>query len=388
MNDFALFGASEYNVAAEDGDDIFSLILAVLRSSLPGLPLPDDLKNYSIFNARFETVKMTTVAVTHPKNPKILPQYVITKPHPYKEVITLPQEVNEKLTKFAHVYLACRFTVKFLEYIRDAKNRVQPIIGTTPELQEKLVYHRDNPANMPFLDFRIKDAEKFYTEQLMLTSFKPGLNPRQLNWDESNWFIQDAKSKCEVKLKKFFSQQKSVVLRLSGYKEFQITPESVVDDPRVRAMLDLINYSEGTGAGYGTIVKGVVKKSPYYPELIGQRNVVITDFSRFPEISADYGPDWSTAAGRYQINSITWKDFGRGDFSPRSQDLAAVRIMIKENMVESLLNGNIKQAIFAGGTQRWMSFPFDETGNSAAPGQHAKPVNELLNKYNEFLTKY
>jgi hypothetical protein len=41
----------------------------------------------------------------------------------------------------------------------------------------------------------------------------------------------------------------------------------------------------------------------------------------------------------------------------------------------------------AGGTRRWMSFPYNETGKSAASGQPAKPIGELLGKYNELLTK-
>ena len=179
-----------------------------------------------------------------------------------------------------------------------------------------------------------------------------------------------------------------MIIQEARFTEKDYTPEELVDLPQIRAILDFINHSEGSGAGYGTIVKGLVKKSPFYPELVGQRNVTITDFSRFPEILVDFGADWSSAAGRYQITSITWKDFGKGDFSPRSQDLAAMRIMIAENMIEPLMSGNIRQAIYNGGKRRWASFPMNEQGQSFASGQHAKPISEMESKYNEFLAKY
>ena len=155
-------------------------------------------------------------------------------------------------------------------------------------------------------------------------------------------------------------------------------------------MLDVIVWAEGTGDDYGKIVNGIVKKSPYYPELVGKKNVSITDFSRFPDILVDVGRVWSSAAGRYQLTSDTWQDFGRGDFSPRSQDTAAVRLMIKEGAVKPLLAGNVREAIFACGKRRWASFPKNENGESigAKSGQKAKPLAELEAKYNEYKAKY
>ena len=60
--------------------------------------------------------------------------------------------------------------------------------------------------------------------------------------------------------------------------------EELVKDPRVRAMLDVLVFSEGTSGGYGTVVNGKVIKAPYNPELVGKTNVTITDFSKHPEI--------------------------------------------------------------------------------------------------------
>ncbi len=43
----------------------------------------------------------------------------------------------------------------------------------------------------------------------------------QLNRNEAAGFIKDVKTnKCEVHLKKFFSQRKIEILRQSGYKEY------------------------------------------------------------------------------------------------------------------------------------------------------------------------
>ena len=180
-------------------------------------------------------------------------------------------------------------------------------------------------------------------------------------------------------------------MRLSGYKEFQITPESVVDTPQVRALLDLLVYAEGTGGDYGKIVFGVVKNAPFNPELIGQTNVRVSDFSRHPQIDVIWkkGEKTSSAAGRYQILYDTWRGYGGDamDFSPRSQDIVAIKIMIAFKAVDAILKGDIKTAIFKCGLQ-WASFPKNEAGESIGKGQHAKPLAELENKYNEFKSKY
>lgn len=164
MNDFNFSAVSDFKVAANERTDILSDILAFLRNSLPGLPLPNFFSSYVVSGARIEIQKTSNMGVTHPKNPNQLPQFVLTKPHNQKEPIIMPQEVNDKLTKFGQVYFACRFTILFLEYIKNPKNSVLPVIGTTDELQKTLVFYRDTPTNMRFLDFRLKDAEKFCLE--------------------------------------------------------------------------------------------------------------------------------------------------------------------------------------------------------------------------------
>ncbi len=151
--------------------------------------------------------------------------------------------------------------------------------------------------------------------------------------------------------------------------------------------MDTLVFAEGTGAGYGTIVKGVVKKSPNYPELVGQRNVVITNFSKHPEIYVDFGSDWSTAAGRYQILYNTWNRYGgdKMDFSPRSQDIVLVRILKYRKMIEPLLSGDVKSAIHLGAPE-WMSLPM--SNGKSYKNQPVKKIDDVIKVYNQALSGY
>lgn len=165
------------------------------------------------------------------------------------------------------------------------------------------------------------------------------------------------------------------------------TAQDLVNDPHVRAMLDTLVFSEGTAAGYGTIVRGTVVRAPYNPELIGQRNVVITDFTRHPEILVQVRPGLrSTAAGRYQFLLGTWRELGLADFTPASQDLGAVMKMRQRNMITPLLNGDFRQAVHNGAPE-WASLPTAQ-GGSYYRGQPARPIERLEQVYNEALARY
>lgn len=68
----------------------------------------------------------------------------------------------------------------------------------------------------------------------------------------------------------------------------------------------------------------------------------------------------TTAAGRYQFLTSTYrnlsKKLGLTDFSPASQDLAAVELIREKGAIKDVLNGNFNQAIQK--TNRtWASFP-------------------------------
>lgn len=163
-------------------------------------------------------------------------------------------------------------------------------------------------------------------------------------------------------------------------------PEQLIRDPRIRAMLDVLAFTEGTGDNYGRIVYGTVIRAPHNPELVGQRNVVISDFSRHPNILVEVRPGLrSTAAGRYQFLKGTWDSLGMPDFSPRSQDIAAVMLMQRRGMIEPLLRGDIRTAVFRGAPE-WASLP-TARGGSFYGGQPARSIEQIETRYRNALAR-
>ena len=144
--------------------------------------------------------------------------------------------------------------------------------------------------------------------------------------------------------------------------------EQLAKDARVRAMLDTISVSEG--ANYNTLFGG------------GR----LTDYSRHPnqQITRNLGgkPITSTAAGRYQFLSRTWagvaRTLGLQDFSPESQDLAAIELMRQRGMIPHILNGDIAAA-FNAGNKEWASLP------GSPYGQPTNSAKKLLRIYEQAL---
>lgn len=145
------------------------------------------------------------------------------------------------------------------------------------------------------------------------------------------------------------------------------SPEMLVRDARVRALLDVIAFAEG--AEYNTMVRG-------------KGSVPITDFSKHPNILVEVTPKLSsTAAGRYQFLYRTWSDLGMKDFTPHSQDVAAVKLLQRRNMILPLFNGNIEQAIL-NGNEEWASLP------NSPYGQPTRSMEELKQLYDQRLRQY
>lgn len=75
--------------------------------------------------------------------------------------------------------------------------------------------------------------------------------------------------------------------------------------------------------------------------------------------------DFTTAAGAYQITYTTWQDcakaLGLQDFSPASQDLAAVFLIDRRGALDDVLAGRIVAAINKLG-QEWASLPSAQYG--------------------------
>jgi len=137
--------------------------------------------------------------------------------------------------------------------------------------------------------------------------------------------------------------------------------QNYLSDPRVRAFLDMTSAAEG--ADYDTLVNR------------GSFNHAITDLSQHPNINV-HG---STAAGRYQFLYSTWaglqSQLGLPDFSPGSQDIAAVELMRECGALNKVLNDDLQGAIYAA-NRIWASFP------GSPYGQGTRTMNFMLDAYN------
>lgn len=132
-----------------------------------------------------------------------------------------------------------------------------------------------------------------------------------------------------------------------------MTPEEALQNPNVTAFLHAIRLGEGTAdeLGYNRIVGGELFESfADHP----RKRVRITGYNV-----------WSTAAGAYQFLSSTWDDMARKyhlpDFSPHSQDLAAVGLIIRRKALNDVLAGRIPEAIDKCHDE-WASLPGSQYG--------------------------
>ena len=139
-------------------------------------------------------------------------------------------------------------------------------------------------------------------------------------------------------------------------------------DPKLKAFLNLIGWSEGTSTspitknqGYDVIVTGI--KGPS----------VFTDYADHPFAKGGYvqwrlnPPEFSTAAGRYQILAHYFEAYkvrlNLPDFSPASQDAVAIQQISERNALHLIAQGEVSAAITAC-SNIWASFP----GNSYKQG--------------------
>lgn len=132
-------------------------------------------------------------------------------------------------------------------------------------------------------------------------------------------------------------------------------------DPKLKAFLDLIAWSEGTSTspetkddGYDVIVSGVDGQHTF------------TDYSTHPfangrpPIVVNHSGLLSTASGRYQQMLRNWKVYkvqlSLPDFGHESQDLMALQLIRECKAAGPIEAGNIESAI-AACASRWASFP-------------------------------
>jgi muramidase (phage lysozyme) len=130
----------------------------------------------------------------------------------------------------------------------------------------------------------------------------------------------------------------------------QVTP-GIAGNGNVQAFLKVIRRGEGTADAGG------------YSRLYG--GAAFDGFADHPRRVITAGRWTSSAAGAYQFLSSTWDEtrriMGLSDFSPASQDLAAVGRIAARGALADVLAGRFESAIRKC-AKEWASLPFSPYG--------------------------
>jgi lysozyme len=144
-----------------------------------------------------------------------------------------------------------------------------------------------------------------------------------------------------------------------------------VAQKNLKAFLLMIQYSEGTLGkdAYRTLYGGELAE----------------DLSKHPNRKVTKWGLTSTAAGAYQILNKTWQEIaqklGLQDFSPQSQDRAAIELIARRKALDDVMAGRFSQAI-SKCRKEWASLPgagYNQTEKSSkALAQIYKAVGGTL----------
>jgi muramidase (phage lysozyme) len=133
------------------------------------------------------------------------------------------------------------------------------------------------------------------------------------------------------------------IFNLSGMK--RATPALLLN-PNVKAFLQVIRTGEGTTDANG------------YRRIFGGQ--LFNSFADHPRVLVSKGGYKSTAAGAYQFLSSVWDEtknaMGLKDFSPASQDLAALGRIAARGALDDVLAGRFALAI-SKTNKEWASLP-------------------------------
>jgi lysozyme len=145
-----------------------------------------------------------------------------------------------------------------------------------------------------------------------------------------------------------------------------MTPIATKNLPKnIEKFLMLITFTEGTDR----------QKTPYN-ELFGFTN--FEGYDKHPEILIKSPNYSSTAAGRYQILKGTAKMLKMKDFTPESQDLAAIQLIKNANAYQLILDGKFKEAILKC-NKIWASLPESPYGQPTHKMENAiKFLNSII----------
>jgi muramidase (phage lysozyme) len=151
--------------------------------------------------------------------------------------------------------------------------------------------------------------------------------------------------------------------------------EKLLQQPQVRSLLDTIRYAEGTPgeAGYRTQFTGV----QFDPNKRG--------WAHPRQVKGSSSGYRSDAAGAYQFLSPTWdgvqKELGLSDFSPRNQDIAALRLIERRGALDPFLKGAKFGEIMNRLSPEWASLPTNQ--GKSYYGQPVKNLGDLYNYYEQ-----
>ena len=138
---------------------------------------------------------------------------------------------------------------------------------------------------------------------------------------------------------------------------------AMAGEHNVAAFLRVIRTGEGTAGPSG------------YRMLYGGR--LFASYADHPRIAVTAGGITSTAAGAYQILARTWDDVQGSlelpDFSPASQDVAALYLIRRRGALDDVRAGNFDVAI-ARVNKEWASLPGSPYGQPTIALDQARDV--------------
>jgi len=155
----------------------------------------------------------------------------------------------------------------------------------------------------------------------------------------------------------------------------QNTVNTELTNDNCAAFLSMISISEGTARapdsyavcyGYRHTIQAFADHPAITGEWMGES---------IANLGTEYAGKVSTAAGRYQIIRPTWKGCKRAlalpDFSPQSQDAAALYLIRQAGALDDVKAGNFEAAVNKC-AKEWASLP-----GANAPGQAMRRMDDL-----------
>ena len=152
----------------------------------------------------------------------------------------------------------------------------------------------------------------------------------------------------------------------------KIDSRNSIKNANVKAFLDVIAFAEGTSGPDGYRMMYTGKKFDSFSKHPDINNCAIYDGKNL----------CSTAAGRYQILITTYtplaQKLGLSDFSPESQNLAAIELLKQIGAYDDVVAGKFDSAVYRS-ARTWASLPTRNGGSFY--GQPSREIDELRNEF-------